>query len=313
MAGPNGPTVTGTANVLCAATLARGRTIITGAATEPEIVDLGNFLNRLGARIQGLGTSTLEILGVQRLAGGSYSIIPDRIETATLLVAAAITGGSVEVTGVAPEHLAAVLAELDRAGLTVAAETNSVRVASSGRLRPMEMSALPYPGVPTDVQAQFMALACVASGRSTVRDCVFPERFRHVDQLRRFGAQIEHSGDRATIDGVARLRGANVTACDLRASAALVLAGLAAEGETTVRRVYHLDRGYQRLEQKLALLGADIERASDTTTAQTPSSSARDAGNSVVPAPHLRRIPGLMPETDDSQNRNFGSNYFDPR
>ena len=308
MAGPHGSTVTGTANVLCAATLARGRTIITGAATEPEIVDLGNFLNQLGGRIEGLGTSTLEILGVERLAGASYSIIPDRIETATLLVAAAITGGSVQVTGVAPEHLAAVLAELDRAGMAIETETDTVRVASTGRVRPIELAALPYPGVPTDVQAQFMTLACVASGRSTIRDCVFPERFRHVDQLRRFGAQIDQSGDRAVVEGVTRLRGANVTACDLRASAALVLAGLAAEGETIVRRIYHLDRGYQRLEEKLAQLGARIERTSEEAVARrlpSPGREPRDGQSSPI-----QGIPGLAPEV---QGRDFESNYVDPR
>ena len=154
------------------------------------------------------------------------------------------------MTGVAPEHLASVLAELDRAGLAVADRNQFGARRLDRPAAAVELAALPYPGVPTDVQAQFMALACMASGRSTVRDCVFPERFRHVDQLRRFGAQIDHSGDRAVVDGVARLHGANVTACDLRASAALVLAGLAAEGETIVRRIHHLDRGYQRLEQK---------------------------------------------------------------
>jgi len=320
LAGPCGPTVTGTANVLSAATLARGRTIITGAATEPEVVDLGNYLNRLGARIEGLGTSTLEIVGVERLAGGSHSIIPDRIETATLLLAAAITRGSVEVTDVAPEHLDAILAELDRAGLHIETGTNTVRVASTGRLRAIEISALPYPGIPTDVQAQFMALACMASGRSTVRDCVFPERFRHVEQLRRFGAQIDHAGDRATIDGATNLVAANVTACDLRASAALVLAGLAAEGETLVRRIHHLDRGYQRLEEKLARLGANIQRIAE----HAPSHPATTKVPSLVPSPGREsrnqfaarlphRIPGLTSGAQFSSENEIDSNYFDPR
>jgi UDP-N-acetylglucosamine 1-carboxyvinyltransferase len=177
-------------------------------------------------------------------------------------------------------------------------------------LRPIELAALPYPGVPTDVQAQFMALACVASGRSTVRDCVFPERFRHVDQLRRFGAQIDHSGDRAVIDGVVRLRGASVTACDLRASAALVLAGLAAEGETLVRRIHHLDRGYQRLEEKLSRLGADIERISDNARVQSSPSPGREPRDGVSAAHIHRIIPGLTP---GAQGRDFEANYVDPR
>lgn len=282
LSGPRGPTVTGTANVMTAAVLARGHTTIIGAAVEPEIVDLGECLNRMGARITGLGTATLHIAGVDQLGGTTHRVIPDRIEAATLLMAAAITGGSATVAGVVPEHLGAVLGKLHRAGcgIEVSVESGEWRVESGewrkgrvtltadGPLRPVDITARPYPGVPTDLQAQWMALLSLAKGHSTVRDRVFPSRLMHVAELNRLGARIAvrpggvgiMPGARAIVTGVERLAGAQVTASDLRASAALVLAGLAAQGQTIVRDVHHLDRGYERLDRKLVRMGADVER-----------------------------------------------------
>jgi UDP-N-acetylglucosamine 1-carboxyvinyltransferase len=260
LAGPRGPTVTGTANVLCAATLARGRTIITSAATEPEVVDLGRFLGTLGARIDGLGTSTIEITGVEQLSGGSYRIVPDRIETATLLLAGAITRGRVCVRNCVPEHCTAVVAALREAGADVTATPDSLTVEVRRPFRPTLLTTGPYPGFPTDVQAQWLALVATIAGRSRLRDPIFPERFAHLAELRRLGAGCGLDADGAWVDGGPAMSGAAVDACDLRASAALVLAGLAAEGETHVRRLRHLDRGYEQLEAKLRALGADIER-----------------------------------------------------
>ena len=260
MAGPRGPTVTGTANILSAAVLAEGRTTITGAAVEPEIVDLGRLLNSLGAKIGGLGTPVLEIDGVGRLAGGCHAIIPDRIETATLLLAAAITGGEVTVAGAVPGHLHAVLEKLAEAGCRVAVKDDQITLSAAGRPRALEITAEPYPGVPSDVQAQWMALLSLADGRSTVRDLVFRSRFLHAAELNRLGAHIGLGDAAAVVQGVGRLTGAEVTASDLRASAALVLAGLAAQGETVVHEIHHLDRGYQRLDEKLNFLGADVRR-----------------------------------------------------
>ena len=260
LSGPRGSSVTGTANVLSAAVLAAGTTTIAGAAREPEIVDLGNFLRSMGARIEGLGTPAIRITGVEQLGGTTYRVIPDRIEAATLLLAAAITGGSATVTGVIPEHLAQVLDALRAAGSRIELGQSHVTITANGRPRPMDVTAQPYPGIPTDVQAQWTALLSLAAGRSTVSDRVFPRRFLHLAELNRMGAQIEHRDSRATVTGVGRLSGASVTASDLRASAALVLAGLAADGRTTVHHVHHLDRGYERLDEKLGQLGAQIER-----------------------------------------------------
>jgi UDP-N-acetylglucosamine 1-carboxyvinyltransferase len=260
LSGPNGPTVTGTANVLCAAVLARGKTVIRGAAREPEIVDLGHFLNAIGARIAGLGTSTLRIHGVRELGGTTYRIIPDRIEAATLLLAAAISRGQATVTGVVPDHLRAVLAGLRAAGIEVRAGRDWVAVEARERPQPVNVTAQPYPGIPTDLQAQWMALLATAHGTSIIEDRVFPTRLVHAAELNRLGAQITISGHTAVVRGVPRLSGARVLASDLRASAALVLAGLAAEGETRVDRIHHLDRGYERLDEKLRRLGASIER-----------------------------------------------------
>ncbi|MBI3836930.1 MAG: UDP-N-acetylglucosamine 1-carboxyvinyltransferase [Planctomycetia bacterium] len=261
--GPFGPTVTGTANVMSAATLAVGRTVIRGAATEPEIVDLGNFLIAMGAQIFGLGTETIEIIGVDELQPTQYRIIPDRIEVGTLLLAGAITGGCVTVEEARPGHLAAVLAALAATGADIDCRADNVTVRAAGRPRPTNIRARPYPGVPTDLQAQFMALLSLSTGESLISDSVFADRFMQVAELNRLGARIKRSGSSATVRGVRELSGASVMASDLRASAALVLAGLAAERETIVRRIYHLDRGYQRLEQKLAELGARILRERD--------------------------------------------------
>ena len=260
LSGPRGPTTTGTANVLSAAVLADGVTTITGAAADPEIVDLGNFLRAMGGQITGLGTPTIQVTGVDRLDGAAYRLIPDRIEAATLLLAAAITGGSATVSGVVPGHLAAVLEILEAAGSRITAAEDRVTIASDGRPRAVDVTARPYPGIPTDVQAQLTALLSLARGRSTVCDRVFTGRFMHVAELNRLGARIERRGPTAVVTGVERLTGARVTASDLRASAALVLAGLAAGGQTVVGRIGHLDRGYQRLDQKLNRLGARIER-----------------------------------------------------
>lgn len=261
--GPHGPTVTGTANLLTAATMAEGRSVLIGAATEPEVVDLGNFLISLGADIRGLGSDTIEVHGVDYLAGGEYRIIPDRIEAATLLVAVAITGGAATITGVLPGHLDAVLRTLASAGASLNVGPDWIWISAPQRPRPVDVAALPFPGVPTDVQAQLMALLSLSSGASLVRDNVFPDRFMHVAELNRLGARIERNGAVATVQGVTQLTGATVMASDLRASAALVLAGLAAEGQTTVRRIYHLDRGYEQLEVKLMRLGAKVVRRAE--------------------------------------------------
>ena len=263
LTGPRGPTVTGTANVLSAAVLAEGVTIIHGAAVEPEIVELGRFLGALGAKIEGLGSSTLYVVGVDGLGGTSHIIGPDRIEAGTLLLATAITGGEATVADVASSQLSAVLKKLDDAGYQLHGSEEQVTLTSRGRPRAVDIAARPYPGIPTDLQAQWTALLSVAAGRGTVRDRVFPGRFAHVAELRRLGAQIDLSDAGAAVTGVERLRGADVAASDLRASAALVLAGLAAEGETVVHFIEHLDRGYQHLDQKLNQLGAEIERIAE--------------------------------------------------
>ncbi len=267
LAGPNGTTVTGTANVLCAATLAEGRTTITSAAREPEIVDLGRFLVGLGARVEGLGTSELTVDGVERLGGTEHVLVPDRIEAATLMIAAAITRGRVELDNVELEHLGSVVEVLRSTGVVVRESDDAIVVDGTGTLRAVDCVARPFPGVPTDVQAQLTALLATVPGQAVVRDDVFPERFMHAAELLRLGADVRAGTGSVTVRGVSRLTGANVMASDLRASAALVLAGLAAEGETTVRRIYHLDRGYEGLEVKLRALGADVERVVDVPAA----------------------------------------------
>jgi UDP-N-acetylglucosamine 1-carboxyvinyltransferase len=281
LSGPNGPTVTGTANVMSAAVLARGATTISGAAVEPEIVDLGRFLVALGAHIEGLGTSTIQIHGVDQLGGASHRLIPDRIEAATLLIAAAVTRGSATVIGVMPEHLDAVLAKLRQTGAEIRVGADWVSISAGGALRAVDVVAEPYPGVPTDVQAQWTALASVSEGVSRVEDRVFPGRFLHVAELNRLGANIVGGHGMATVTGVDRLSGARVAACDLRASATLLLAGLAAHGTTIVEHIHHLDRGYERLDDKLRQLGARIERVMDQPSNSAIPRPFADAFNSA--------------------------------
>lgn len=254
------PTVTGTENLMMAACLADGTTVIENAAREPEIADLAAFLVKRGARIAGAGTDLITIEGVKELRDADHEVIPDRIEAGTYLAAGAITGGDVCVRDCRPQHLEAVTAKLREAGAEVAEGKESVRIKVSGRLRSVDVKTYPYPGFATDMQAQMMALMCVAQGTSVITETVFESRFIHVPELRRMGAEIKVEGSHAVVTGVARLSGAPVMASDLRASAGLIVAGLAAEGETEIARVYHLDRGYERIEEKLGGLGAAIRR-----------------------------------------------------
>jgi UDP-N-acetylglucosamine 1-carboxyvinyltransferase len=253
-------TVTGTENLMMAACLAEGVTVIENAAREPEVVDLADCLIAMGARIQGAGTDVITIEGVASLHGATFSVMPDRIETGTFLVAAAATGGEVVLEGARPGTLDAVLAKLAEAGAEIATEADTIRLAMRGRPRPVSLRTAPYPAFPTDMQAQFMALDCVADGTSVVTETIFENRYMHVQELRRLGADIEVDGHTAVVRGVSRLQGATVMATDLRASASLVIAGLVAEGETVVDRIYHLDRGYERIEEKLSQLGARVRR-----------------------------------------------------
>ncbi|MGA1079279.1 MAG: UDP-N-acetylglucosamine 1-carboxyvinyltransferase, partial [Steroidobacteraceae bacterium] len=253
-------TVTGTENLLMAACLAEGVTLIENAAREPEVVDLAGALTAMGARIRGAGTDTIEVEGVESLQGASWTVLPDRIEAGTFLVAAAITGGRVRVTDVVPGHLDALLAKLAEAGASLSVGADWIELEMSDRPRSVDLRTSPHPGFPTDMQAQFAALNCVASGVGTVIETIFENRFMHMQELRRLGADIRIDGHTAIIHGVERLSGAPVMATDLRASAGLVLAGLVAEGITEVQRVYHIDRGYERIEDRLASLGARIER-----------------------------------------------------
>lgn len=264
LGGTFGSTVTGTCNVMCAAALAEGTTRIESAACEPEVVDLGNFLNALGAGVRGHGTPFITIEGVDRLDGAKHDVIPDRIEAATLMIAAAVTRGDVTLENVRLDHLAAVVEKLRDIGVTIEPTPSGVRVTSRDARTSADVVSLPYPGIPTDLQAQLMALLAVTPGISVVTDRVFPDRFMHAAELVRLGARIRREGPTAVIHGVERLTGASVMASDLRASAALVLASLAAEGESVIRRIYHLDRGYERLDRKLNRLGAEIHRLQDT-------------------------------------------------
>jgi UDP-N-acetylglucosamine 1-carboxyvinyltransferase len=263
LGGQNGPTVLGTQTVMMAATLADGETVIEHAACEPEIEDLAAFLVKMGASIDGAGTHRIRIRGVRKLTGVRYDIIPDRIEAATFLMAGAITGGNVLCRGARADHLDAVLDRMADAGARVVEEPNGLRAASGGRPGRTDVTTLPYPGFPTDLQAQMTALLCLGEGESMVTDRVFPDRFIHTAELNRMGAKISRDGGSITVHGVDHLDGAEVMASDLRASAALVLAALAARGETVIHRIYHLDRGYEKLEWKLQRLGADIRRESD--------------------------------------------------
>jgi UDP-N-acetylglucosamine 1-carboxyvinyltransferase len=253
-------TVTGTENLMMAAALAEGTTVIENAAREPEVADLARLLSAMGARIAGVGTERIEIQGVPELGGARHRIIPDRIEVGTLLVAGAITGGDVTVTGAFPRHLTATLAKLEECGVAIEVSGDRVRGRAQGRPRPADVITSPFPAFPTDMQAQVMALLGLADGLSKISETIFENRFMHVAELCRLGARIETDGATAVVRGVPAYQGAPVMATDLRASASLVLAGLAARGTTEVSRVYHLDRGYERVEAKLQALGARIRR-----------------------------------------------------
>jgi len=258
--GKFGSTVLGTDNVMMAAVLADGVTVIEGAAAEPEVVDLANFLTAMGAKIEGAGTRRIIIEGVKELHGAEHAVIPDRIEAGTFLVAAAIAGKQVTLRRVAPAHLLSVTEMLGRAGFRTESTGNTITLHGNGDPKPLELITEPYPGFPTDMQAQMCALLCKTSGISVITENIFPQRFMHVSELKRMGAQINLEGATAVIQGVDRLSGAPVMASDLRASAALVLAGLKADGITEVNRVYHIDRGYESIDEKLNALGAQIER-----------------------------------------------------
>jgi UDP-N-acetylglucosamine 1-carboxyvinyltransferase len=264
LGGRAGSTVLGTANVMMAATLAEGVTIIESAACEPEVVDLANFLNAMGAKISGAGSPTMTVTGVDELHGAEHEVIPDRIEAATYAIAAAATNGEVTLQGARPDHLHAVLDKLHEAGVKVERKGSAITVRRNGRLKPVDVTTLPYSGFPTDTQAQIMALMTVTPGISIITERIFESRFMHVSELARLGADIEIEGPSAIIKGGKPLSGAPVMASDLRASAALVIAGLAARGTTQVNRVYHLDRGYENMDAKLRKLGARIERIEET-------------------------------------------------
>jgi UDP-N-acetylglucosamine 1-carboxyvinyltransferase len=254
------PTVTGTENLMMAASLAQGTTVIENAAKEPEIVDLANFLMKRGARIDGAGSDVITIEGVRELHGSDHDVIPDRIEAGTYLVAGAITRGAVTLNRCRPHHMDALLLKLREAGVEMQVEKEQIHLNAASRLKGIDIRTLPYPGFPTDMQAQMVALMTTAEGTSVITETVFESRFMHVEELRRMGADIKVEGNRAVVTGPTTLAGAPVMASDLRASAGLVLAGLAAEGTTEILRVYHLDRGYERMEEKLRGLGATITR-----------------------------------------------------
>lgn len=264
LGGRAGPTVLGTANVMMAATLAEGVTVIESAACEPEVVDLANFLNAMGAKIAGAGSPTITITGVRQLHGAEHEVIPDRIEAATYAIAAAVTRGEITLRGARPDHMHAVLDKLEAAGVDIRREGGMLTFRRSGKLKPVDVTTMPYAGFPTDAQAQFMVLMTLTPGISIITERIFESRFMHVSELARLGADIELEGPSAIVKGGRPLCGAPVMASDLRASAALVLAGLAARGTTEVKRVYHLDRGYEDIDGKLRRLGARIQRVDDT-------------------------------------------------
>lgn len=257
------PSVGATENIMMAATLAKGTTIIEHAAKEPEIVDLANFLNKMGAKVRGAGTGTLRIEGVDVLFGAEHTIIPDRIEAGTFMVAAAITRGNVLVKGAVPEHLSSLIAKMEEMGVTITEEEDGVRVIGPEQLKAVDIKTMPHPGFPTDMQSQMMALLLCAEGTSMITETVFENRFMHVEEFRRMNADIKIEGRSVILNGPCNLQGAEVAATDLRAAAALILTGLVAEGITRVTELKHLDRGYVNFHEKLALLGADIERVSE--------------------------------------------------
>jgi len=257
-------TVTGTENLMMAATLADGITILENAAREPEVVDLANFLNAMGAKITGIGTDVITIEGVENLHGTTYNVLPDRIETGTFMVAAAVTGGKVKLKDTEPKYLDAITVKLEEAGATITTGDDWIEVDMQGkRAKAIDIRTAPYPAFPTDMQAQFSVLNAVAEGSSTITETVFENRFMHVQELQRMGSSIELNGNTAVCHGVDKLTGAPVMATDLRASASLVIAGLVADGETVVERIYHIDRGYECIEEKLQQLGAQIRRVPD--------------------------------------------------
>ncbi len=263
LGGRFGSTVLGTGNLMMAAVLAKGETVIEYAACEPEIEDLADFLNKMGAKIRGAGSHIIHIEGVEQLHGAEHTVIPDRIEAGTFMTAAAIAGGDVEIKGARAEHMCAVWDKLEESGVTVQRTNGTMRVKSDGALKPVDVITMPYPGFPTDMQAQMSAVMAVTPGISVITEKVFPNRFMHISEMARLGADVSLEGNSAIVKGVKRLSGAEVMASDLRASAALVLAGLEADGETEVKRIYHVDRGYERIDHKLRMLGAQIERLPD--------------------------------------------------
>ncbi len=255
-------TVTGTENIMMAACLAEGTTVLKNAAKEPEVVNLADVLNGMGAKITGAGTDIISIEGVDELHPVEASVIPDRIEAGTFIIAAGITGGNVRILGCDPSHLDALILKLRDAGMEITVIDGGIRATARRKIKSVDIKTLPYPGFPTDLQAQIMALMAVASGLSVITETVFENRFMHVSELMRMGADITINGNSAMVKGIPKLKGAQVMATDLRASASLILAGLAAEGKTELSRVYHIDRGYERIEKKLSPLGADIKRVS---------------------------------------------------
>ncbi|SFA48943.1 UDP-N-acetylglucosamine 1-carboxyvinyltransferase [Parageobacillus thermantarcticus] len=270
------PSVGATENIMMAAVLAEGTTVIENCAKEPEIVDLANFLNAMGAKVRGAGTGTIRIEGVDELTGTSHTVIPDRIEAGTFMVAAAITGGNVLIQGAVPEHLSSLIAKMEEMGVTIIEEENGLRVIGPEKLKAVDIKTMPYPGFPTDMQSQMMALLLKAEGTSMVTETVFENRFMHVEEFRRMNADIKIEGRSVIINGPCNLQGAEVAATDLRAAAALILAGLAAEGYTRVTELRHLDRGYVRFHEKLAALGADIVRVNDESEAAVESVKVKD-------------------------------------
>jgi UDP-N-acetylglucosamine 1-carboxyvinyltransferase len=254
------PSVGATENLMMAAVLAEGGTVIENAAREPEIVDLADFLNTLGAQVSGAGTGVISIKGVKELGGGTHTVIPDRIETGTFMVASAITGGNIRIKNARLDHLTALAEKLKITGVEIKEQDGDILIDGSPKFKPVEVETMPYPGFPTDMQAQMMSLMCITPGTSIFTETIFENRFMHVGELQRMGADIVLKGNSAFVKGVKFLSGAQVMATDLRASAALILAGLVAKGETEISRIYHLDRGYERIEVKLAKLGAKIKR-----------------------------------------------------
>ncbi len=263
LGGAFGSSVLGTGNVMMAATMAKGKTVIVNAACEPEVVDLGNYLKKMGAKISGLGSPSIEIEGVKKLSGAAYTVIPDRIEAGTYMIASAVTKGDVTLKNFDLGMLGAMLDKMREAGVMVTEKNGHVRVRRDKVLKPVSVTTLPYPGYPTDLQAQMMAMMCVVPGISVITEKIYPERFMHVSELNRMGASIMLEGPSAIVSGKKKLSGAPVMASDLRASAGLVIAGLVAEGSTEVSRIYHLDRGYENLVSKLQSLGAKIRREKD--------------------------------------------------